>query len=115
MSKPLTRQTIDHSDDKSFSFSFFCDICGWEWKSPTTPFETGGLTIEHEEARRLLWAKEHSAAYEQANLDARMHFSGCHACGNRVCDDCFNVTGEDTRLCRECEGKGKVGSEQFSL
>jgi hypothetical protein len=103
MSKPLTRKTIDHSDEKSFAFSFFCDICGKEWKSPCVPFETGGLTIEHEEARRLLWAKEHSTAYEQANLDARMQCNECIRCGKRVCDSCFDVKGEDTRLCGECE------------
>jgi hypothetical protein len=103
MSKPLTKQIIDHSDEKSFSFSFFCDICGKEWKSPTVPFETGGITIEHEEAQMLLWTKEHSAAFEQANLEAHMQFNGCQRCGKRVCDGCFNITGENTGLCRECE------------
>jgi hypothetical protein len=103
MSKPLTRKTIDHSDANGFSFSFFCDICGKEWRSPNVPFETDGMTIEHEEARTLLWAKEHSAAFEQANLEAHMQFNGCRKCGKRVCDNCFNVEGENTGLCGECE------------
>jgi hypothetical protein len=106
MSKPLTRITEDHSDEKVFAFRFFCDICGKEWKSPAVPFETGGMAIVHEEARALLWAKEHSAAFEQANLDARLHFSLCTVCGKRVCDNWFNI--EDNQhgdVCRECENK----------
>jgi hypothetical protein len=38
MNKPLTRKTVDHSDENGFSFSFFCDICGKEWRSPDVPF-----------------------------------------------------------------------------
>jgi hypothetical protein len=107
MSKPLTRITKDLSDEKSFSFSFFCDICGKEWKSPATSFETGGITITHKEAQTLLWSKEHNAAFEQANLDARLHFNLCTVCGKRVCDDCFNI--DENQLgdvCKECLEKG---------
>jgi hypothetical protein len=63
------------------------------------------MAIEHEEARTLLWAKEHSAAFEQANLEAHMQFNLCKNCGKRVCDDCFDIKGVDSRLCRECESK----------
>jgi hypothetical protein len=104
MSKPQTQKTTDHSDEKGFSFSFFCDICGREWRSPTVPFETGGITIEHEEARLLLWAKEHNAAYEQANLEAVSKFNVCEKCGKRVCDSCFNASDDNIWLCAECEG-----------
>jgi hypothetical protein len=104
MSKPLTKKVVDHSGRETFSFSFYCDICGKEWKSRTMPFETGGLTIEHEEARTLLWAKEHSTAFERANVDALMHFNECARCGKRVCDNCFNVDIE-IMLCGECGKK----------
>jgi hypothetical protein len=103
MSKPLTRKVIDHSDANGFSFSFFCDICGKEWRSTVEPFETGGLTVEHEEARTLLWWKEHSFAFERANVDALMQFNLCQKCVKRVCDFCFNVMDEITMLCGECE------------
>jgi hypothetical protein len=89
MIKPLTRRTTDHSDGKSFSFSFFCDICGSEWKSPKVPFDTDGMAIEHEEAQNLLWANEHRIAYEQANMEALMHYNLCEKCSRRVCDHCF--------------------------
>jgi hypothetical protein len=105
MSRPLTRKTIDHSNEKRFSFSFFCDICGKEWRGPIVPFETGGTIIEHEEARTLLWTKEHNAAFEQANLEAHLQFNKCERCGKWVCDNCFNVDGKNTGLCRECEHK----------
>jgi hypothetical protein len=101
MSKPLTRQITDNSDEKGFAFSFFCDICGKQWKSRPVLFDTGGMTIEHEEARMLLWMKEHSAAYEQANLDARLQFNRCPVCGKWVCDACFNHGG----VCGKCNGE----------
>jgi hypothetical protein len=102
MSAPLTKHTTDHSDRESFSFSFFCDICGKEWRSPAVPFESGGMTtIEHEEARQMIWANERKIAFEQANLDARMEFNLCPICGNRVCDECFIF---DRDLCKKCKG-----------
>jgi hypothetical protein len=103
MSAPLTKRSTDHSGAESFSFSFFCDICGTEWKSPTVLFETDGMAIEHEEARTLLWAKEHSAAFEAANLEAHLQYNRCSRCGKWVCDKCFNVRGVNSGLCGECE------------
>jgi hypothetical protein len=104
MSKPLTKRSSDYSGAESFSFGFSCDICGKEWKSPVTPFETDGMAIEHEEARTLLWAKEHSAAFEQANLEAHIQFNLCPLCGKWVCDSCF-VEKEQSDVCRECGNK----------
>jgi hypothetical protein len=103
MSKPLTQKTTDHSDEKSFSFSFYCDICGKEWRSPTVWFETGGMTIEHEEARQMVWAQEHKAAFEQANLEAVIKFNLCEKCGIRVCDACFCFDEKkQIGLCKKC-------------
>jgi len=109
MVKPLTEKTIDHSDGKHFSFSFFCDKCGKEWKSPVQDFTGMGNTgIENEEALRLLWAHEHQLAYETANYDARGYFSKCPICGKRVCDDCFDIEEkEHGGVCRECSGAAK--------
>jgi hypothetical protein len=109
MSKPLTRKTTDRSDEKAFSFSFFCDRCGKEWKAPVVPFETGGTVIEHNEARIMFWANEHRVAFEQANLEALMHFSLCPDCGKRVCDDCFSF--DEIRqigVCRKCGEQGVI-------
>jgi hypothetical protein len=106
MSKPLTRKTTDHSDEGGFSFGFFCDTCGWEWRSPFVQFETGFASVEHEEARTLLWAKEHAAAFEAANLDAHMEFNFCKRCGKWVCGECFDTKGDkNVWWCKECENK----------
>jgi hypothetical protein len=100
MSKPLTMRSTDYSSAHSFSFGFYCDLCGREWKSPAVPFETGGLTIEHEEARTLLWAKEHGAAFEAANLEAHLQFNLCANCGKWVCDrDCVKSPARQQKIC----------------
>ena len=91
MSLPLTRKSIDRSNTEQFGFSFFCDRCGKEWKSQTLPFNNGHFTaIENEEARQLVWAQEHRAAFDRANLEAHFHFSHCADSGMWVCDECFN-------------------------
>jgi len=101
MKSSLTKRTTDHSNGGSFSFSFYCDNCGREWKSPVTPFESGGFTaIAHEEARQLIWAQEHKTAFDMANLEAHFHFNNCPDEGMWVCDDCFDAQG--SRLCRKC-------------
>ena len=88
MSEPLTKRCTDHSDKESFSFSFFCDQCGKEWKSLPAAFVSGGFTaIEHEETRQLIWEQEHRIAFEKANLEAHMFFNLEN--GERVCDGCF--------------------------
>jgi hypothetical protein len=103
MSKPLTQRTTDHSDEKGFGFSFFCDICGKEWRSPDVPFDSGFTAIEHEEGRQMIWAQEHKAAFEAANLEAHMQFNLCQNCGKRVCDNCYCFDDEKKEgLCKKC-------------
>lgn len=104
--KALTKKTSDHSTGSGFSFSFFCEVCGKEWASRWKPFSGGQCSIvENDEALKLLWAYEHRAAFDEANLEAHFHFANCPYCGKWVCDDCFCV--EDDEFggsCRECNG-----------
>jgi len=103
MSIPITRKSIDHSSADHFGFSFFCDRCGKEWKSQTLPFNYGNFSIiENEEARQLIWAQEHKAAFEHANLEAHMRFSLCPICGKWVCDDCIILEDRHKETCKEC-------------
>ena len=91
MASPLTRKSADRSDLKQFAFSFFCDKCGSEWKSPEKLFNLGGFSaVDHEVTRQLIWEQEHRAAFEQANLEAHLHFNFCSESGIWVCDDCFD-------------------------
>jgi hypothetical protein len=100
----LTKNTANHSDKAGFSFSFFCDRCEKEWISPFVPFLNSGFSaIEHEEAKQMLWAQEHRAAFENANMEAHFHFSRCSVCGNVVCNECFSLECGDK--CKECIGK----------
>jgi len=92
MSTALTIRTTDRSNGESFSFSFYCDECGREWKSPVIFFEFGGFSfIENDEAKKLIWADEHKAAFEHANLEAHFHFNHCPESGKWICDECFNA------------------------
>jgi len=104
MSLPLTRKSTDHSDKDKFSFSFFCDCCGKEWASQTMTFMAGGFTnIDHEEARQMLWAHEHKAAFERANLEATLKFNRCPLCGRWVCNDCFDWNEpKHGGVCKDC-------------
>jgi len=98
----LTKRTSDHSSGASFSFSFYCDMCGKEWKSLKTKFESGGFTkIDNEEAQQLIWAHEHKNAFDKANLEAHLNFNYCSMCGRWVCDDCFNADSKNG-ICAEC-------------
>jgi hypothetical protein len=104
MSKPVTVKTTDYSGRESFSFGFYCDKCGNEWRSPAVPFTKGGLSeIAEEEARQMIWGYEHKFAYEQANLEAHLNFNHCPVCGSRVCDTCFNFEEQEHGgACYEC-------------
>jgi hypothetical protein len=105
MSRPLTKRTIDRSDSSSFSFSFLCDRCSKKWESQTVPFNNGGFTvIENDEGRKLLWADKHRTAFNEANLEARLHFNRCSECGSWVCEDCLAPdTGKPGFNCKDCE------------
>jgi DNA-directed RNA polymerase subunit RPC12/RpoP len=107
--KALTKKSIDHSDSGNFSFSFFCDKCGKEWTSPSQPFTgEGSPTIENEDALKLLWGSEHRAAFDAADLEARLHFNLCPVCGRRVCAGCFNIAEkEHGGACKDCSSKGE--------
>jgi hypothetical protein len=54
----------------------------------------------------MLWANERRIAFEQANLEALMHFNLCPDCGKRVCDDCYGLDEiRNIGVCRKCSEK----------
>jgi hypothetical protein len=96
----FTKNRSDNSDAHGFSFSFFCDLCGTEWRSRLQPFAGGDFDhILNDEAKMLLWADKHRSAAALAELDAQFHFNYCSGCGKWVCNDCFLVE-EDK--CMDC-------------
>ncbi len=51
------------------------------------------------------WQREHEAAFEQAQADARPHFHRCHNCNTYVDDNCWN---KDTGLCVACSPRQEI-------
>lgn len=106
MLRPITRQINDHSTEREFCFTFYCDICNHPWESVPVKgsLESGcGCSAE---AKALIWQSEHDAAYERANQEAVRHFNRCPICKRFVCDDCFLIL-PDQDLCIECAEKRK--------
>ncbi len=107
MLKTITKRVRDRSTDRFFKFSFYCDRCGKEWTSDPYYFEnafSSSPTEGEKRARDIMWRTDHDAAFERANLEARLRFDQCDACGRRVCDECFAME-EDDDLCVDCAGK----------
>ena len=101
---PVTAKCTDHSTTKIFAFSFYCDRCGKEWRSTPQAFAPGELGSPLDiRVFRMLWAGQHKAAYEKANLEALCAFYYCQACSMRVCMDCFCRAETDmAELCTAC-------------
>ena len=55
--------------------------------------------VESADALKLLWAYEHRAAFNEANLEAHLQFNRCPKCENWFCDGCFNL---EANVCVEC-------------
>ena len=51
------------------------------------------------------WQREHEAAFNQAQNEARAHFRKCPACQKWVCSDCYN---EEEGLCVDCAPRQDV-------
>lgn len=100
---PPTKKMSDHSKESAFSFSFFCDICGKEWRSKHLSFSGNDEIGAFEKINQLIWQCEHDAAYERAVHEVMLEFNHCPKCGKWVCQDCFHVRSHDlTDFCIEC-------------
>ena len=109
--KSVTKKWIDRSSPERFSFSFFCDRCGWEWRSEDILFNAEGFTMPLDDAvRSMLWIDQRRAAYDRANTEALFMFNHCSICGDRVCDDCFYIVDSvRPNICDNCAKRGKTG------
>lgn len=107
MLDPITKKVEDHSDEKQFSFSFYCAVCQHPWHSVPINFSGGRnkagpeACAEQDRGKTCLWEKEHEAAYERANREAMLHFNRCPICKQWVCDDCFHMD-ESGDACEVC-------------
>ena len=60
--------------------------------------------IKVKKARDIIYAADHSSAFERANIEAVYELNRCEICGDMVCDDC-TVYGENLNggfCCKKC-------------
>ncbi len=108
MLKPVTKDYSDRSTLKEFEFEFYCDCCKKAIKTPIIEFNSGFkgkfLSKEVKKARDIIYAADHSSAFERANIEALYELNRCEICGDMVCDDC-TVYGENLNggfCCKNC-------------
>lgn len=104
MPNRVTKKSADHSTPEEFSFGFFCDLCGKEWRSERFDFNPGAFVAPIDPSvYEMLWNEQHRAAYERANREASFAFNRCPECGRGVCKECFylSVTGVSD-VCKDC-------------
>ena len=107
--KPVTRKYTNVSTEYEFQFVFHCDRCGARAMSEKLKFRTERYAPPPlGRTRAFLWTRQHDAAYERANNEAKFEFNVCPVCGRRVCSDCFYVSpGTDTDVCLDCRSSRK--------
>lgn len=110
--KPITKKFSDKSTMEQFEFVFYCDCCGKP--TPTTIYKYDNrfenkkfLSESEQEARAIIYADEHSKAYERANNEARLEFNNCECCGIMLCDDCSFYNEDGGIVCKTCFEKEK--------
>jgi len=101
---PVTQKFTDRSTKRRFAFSYYCDLCGKEWRSAPQAFDSGGLHAAADlRVLHMLWNDQHKAAYERTNLEAIYSLSPCPECGRRVCMECLRrLEAEDAYICKDC-------------
>lgn len=94
---PITKKYADDSSLKQFRFTFYCDCCGKAIPTQAYDFHNNFLkkkflSNDEKEARAIIYASEHSKAYERANNEVRLNLNRCEICGNMVCEECSVYT-----------------------
>lgn len=93
MLRSVTKRFADNSTMTRFDFEFYCDCC----TKPLPPViimpqnlfkKKLWLTRAEREARAIIYAHDHSRAYERANNEIRHELNRCELCGEMVCEDC---------------------------
>jgi len=120
MLKSCTKKYTDESDERTFRFTFYCDLCGEGFCATPVSF-TGGNPPGEPNAKKAWeakWRKEHYRAFERANFEARYRFHACPGCGLLVCDKCVVTKllpdgGEKWERCVACEQRVKENSRPY--
>jgi len=74
-------------------------------KAGNTAQKGGSILSENYEDKSPEWRKEHEAAFERAQNEAKQHFHRCPGDEKYACDHCWN---EDAGLCTKCAPRQEV-------
>lgn len=112
MLRPVTKRFADNSTLSRFEFEFYCDCCEKALPpvviKPQTRFKKKlWLSSDERQARAIIYADDHSKAYERANIEARHELNRCEICGEMVCEDCcvYGVLDNGGICCKRCAEK----------
>lgn len=110
MLKPITKNFLDRSNMEQFDFVFFCDYCNNPKSIGTYKYDDRFekkmiLTKSEKEARAIIYADEHSKAYERANNEARLNFNNCEICQIMICESCSYYLEDGRIVCKSCKEK----------
>jgi len=117
--KAVTKRFADNSTLTRFEFEFCCDCC--EKPLPPVVIEPQfrfkkklWLTRDEREARAIIYANDHSRAYERANNEIRHELNRCETCGEMVCEDCtvYGSLEGGGICCKRCAEKRKIKREK---
>lgn len=112
MLRSITKRFADNSTMTQFEFEFYCDCCG----KPLPPIKITPqnrfkkklwLSRDEREARAIIYANDHSQAYERANNEVRHELNRCEVCGEMVCEDCtvYGALKYGGVCCKHCAEK----------
>ena len=109
MLKSVTKRFADNSTMTCFDFEFYCDCCGKPLPSivirPQAQFKKKlWLTRTEREARTIIYANDHSKAYERANNEVRHELNRWEVCGEMVCEECtvYGALDNGGVCCKRC-------------
>lgn len=112
MLKSVTKRFVDNSTLTRFDFEFYCDCCGKPLQAiviePRFRFRKKlWITRDEREARAIIYANDHSMAYERANMEVRHELNRCEVCSEMVCEDCtvYGALESGGVCCNRCTGK----------
>ena len=116
MLKPITKNFSDRSNMEQFEFIFYCDCCKKPASISTYKYDNRFekkliLTKSEREARAIIYADEHTKAYERANNEARLNFNNCEICQIMLCEGCSYYLDDGRIVCKSCQEKPKKGEE----
>ena len=107
--KPVTKRFTDNSTLNRFEFTFYCDCCAKALPAISILPQPGFrkkifLSRAEREARAIIYANDHSKAYERANNEARHELNRCEVCGELVCEECtvYDALENGGVCCKRC-------------